>query len=303
MSHTYLITGGAGFIGTNLCERLVREGNHVKVVDDLSGGKAERLPAEVEFHKLDICETDALAALMEGVERVVHLAALPRVQFSIEHPFEAAHANVTGTLSVLEAARRAGVKRVVYAASSSAYGDQEVMPLVETLPPMPKSPYGLHKYWGEMMMKLWHDLHGLETVSLRFFNVYGPHLDPSGAYALVIGKFLKQRQEGKPMTITGDGEQTRDFTHVSDIVDGLVRASESDAVGNGEVFNLGAGRNISINRIAKLIGGTVEHIAPRVEPKHTLADTSYIRRVLGWEPTVKIEDGIAELKKQFGLTE
>ncbi len=298
---TYLITGGAGFIGTNLVERLVEEGNRVIVVDDLSAGKAGRLPKEVEFHKLDVCDTGELVKVMNGVDVVVHLAALPRVQFSIDHPFEAQHANVDGTLSVLEAARQSGVKRIVYAASSSAYGDQEVMPLSESLPPQPKSPYALHKYTGELMMKLWNELHGVETVSLRFFNVYGPHLDPDGAYALVIGRFLKLRKEGKAMTITGDGEQTRDFTHVRDIVDAVIRASVSDAVGNGEVFNVGAGRNVSINELTKLIGGPVEYVAPRIEPKHTRADSSYIQKVLGWQPTVTIEEGIALLKKEFNL--
>ncbi len=299
---TYLITGGAGFIGTNLSERLVREGHRVVVVDNLAGGTdPARLPKEVLFHKLDICNTSELTNVMEGVDCVVHLAALPRVQFSIEHPFEAQHANVDGTLSVLEAMRSAGVKRIVYAASSSAYGDQEVMPLKETLPPQPKSPYGLHKYYGEVMMKLWHEIHGIQTVSLRFFNVYGPHLDPNGAYALVIGKFLKQRAEGVPLTITGDGEQTRDFTYVYDTVDAIVRASVSDRVGHGEVFNVGAGRNVSINRVAELIGGPVEHIAPRLEPKHTLADSSYITLTLGWQAAIAIEEGIAMLKKEFGL--
>jgi UDP-glucose 4-epimerase len=301
--NTYLITGGAGFIGTNLVERLIEEGKRVIVVDNLVGGNAERLPKEVEFHELDICNHDELVAVMKNnVDVVVHLAALPRVQFSIEHPFEAQHANVDGTLSVLEAARKNGVKRVVYAASSSAYGDQEVMPLHEELPPMPKSPYGLHKYYGEVLMKLWHDIHALETVSLRFFNVYGPkHFDPNGAYALVIGKFIKQRMEGQSITITGDGEQTRDFTHVVDIVDGIYRASSEEKVGKGEVINLGAGRNITINRIAELIGGPTEHVAPRIEPKHTRADNTKARALLGWEPVISIEDGIAEIKKLYTL--
>jgi UDP-glucose 4-epimerase len=298
---TYLITGGAGFIGTNLCERLVRDGKVVHVVDDLSAGKAERLPCEVVFHKEDVCNTDALMKLMDGVDVVVHLAALPRVQVSIERPFEAQHINMDGTLSILEAARQAKVRRVVYAASSSAYGDQNCMPLTEDMVPQPKSPYGLQKYAGEVMMRLWHDIHGMETVSLRFFNVYGPHLDPNGAYALVIGKFLKQRTEGQPMTIYGDGEQTRDFTHVQDIVDAIMRASHMDTVGSGEVLNVGAGRNASINTIAALIGGPIVYGPARIEPKDTLADTTKIRTLLGWQPTMSLEDGIAALKEQFKL--
>ncbi|MEY2665747.1 MAG: hypothetical protein RLZZ480_852 [Candidatus Parcubacteria bacterium] len=299
---TYLVTGGAGFIGTNLCERLAREGYKVIVVDDLSAGKAERIPESVAFYRLDICKTEPLTALMKGVDVVVHLAALPRVQFSIEQPFDAQRVNVDGTLSVLEAARKAGVKRVVYAASSSAYGDQTEMPLRETMKAEPKSPYGLHKYYGEVLMKMWSDIHGIETVSLRFFNVYGPHLDPDGPYALVIGRFLKQRKENAPMTITGDGTQTRDFTHVEDIIDAIIRSGENEKVGHGEVFNVGAGRAVSINELAALIGGPTQYVAARIEPKHTLADTSYIQLTLDWKPRVQIEEGIAALKRDFSLS-
>ena len=298
---TYLITGGAGFIGTNLSERLVAEGERVIVVDDLSAGKRERLPQAVEFHKLDICATDELEKVLQGVDTIVHLAAIPRVQTSIEKPFETFQVNVMGTLSVLESARKAGVKRIVYAASSSAYGEQEILPLKETLPPQPKHPYGLQKYNGEVLMRIWHEIHGLETVSLRFFNVYGPHLDPEGAYALVIGKFLKQRSLGEPLTIVGDGEQTRDFTHVRDTVDAIIRASVSDKVGAGEVLNVGAGNSVSINELAERIGGPVIHIPERVEAKHSLADTTLSRTLLGWRPVVSLEDGITELKKTFGL--
>lgn len=299
---TYLVTGGAGFIGTNLCERLIRDGHEVIIVDDLSGGKAERIPELAAFYRLDICKTEPLTALMKNVDVVVHLAALPRVQFSIEHPFEAQRVNTDGTLSVLEAARKAGVKRVVYAASSSAYGDQDEMPLRETMKADPKSPYGLHKYYGEILMKMWADIHGIETVSLRFFNVYGPHLDPDGPYALVIGKFLKQRKDNLPMTITGDGTQTRDFTHVYDIVDAIMKSSISARVGHGEVFNVGAGRAVSINDLATLIGGEITYVPPRIEPKHTLADTSYIRLTLDWKPRIQIEEGIESLKKDFSLS-
>lgn len=298
---TYLVTGGAGFIGTNLCERLVADGMRVIVVDNLVAGNAERLPAGVEFHAFDVCDTDALTKTMEGVDVVVHLAALPRVQFSIEEPQEAQRVNLDGTLSVLEAMRRAHVPRIVYAASSAAYGDQEVSPLSETLPPQPKSPYAFHKYAGELMLALWHELHGIETVALRFFNVYGPHLDPDGAYALVIGRFLKLRKEGKSLTITGDGEQTRDFVHVRDVVDAIVRAGTNPHVGKGDVFNVGTGSETSINALATMIGGTIEYVPARIEPRHTRADTTRIQEALGWSAQVPFDEGITELKEIFNI--
>lgn len=297
----YLITGGAGFIGTNLVTYLVEQGKEVVVVDDLSAGDKSRLPAEVTFHQIDVCDTDALEQVLGGVDVIVHLAALPRVQYSIEHPFEVQRVNVDGTLSVLEAARKAGVKRIIFAGSSSVYGDQETLPLPETLSPQPKSPYALHKLMGEHLMKLWSDIHGLETVSLRFFNIYGPHMDPDGAYALVVGKFLKMRKEGKALTITGDGEQTRDFTHVADLSRAILLASESTEVGSGEVFNVGAGNNVSINTTAELIGGPTEYIPARIEPKHTRADISSIKNKLGWEPEISFEEGIVALKKEWGV--
>jgi nucleoside-diphosphate-sugar epimerase len=298
---TFLVTGGAGFIGTNLAERLVSEGHQVIVVDDLTAGDAKRLPPSVVFHQLDIRDTDALAKVAEGADVLVHLAALPRVQFSIESPVETHDVNVTGTLSVLEAAKKAGVKRIVYAASSSAYGDQETLPLSVDLPPQPKSPYALHKYIGEEYMRLWSELYGLETVSLRFFNVYGPHLDPDGPYALVIGRFLKLALEGQPLTITGDGEQTRDFTHVSDVTAAVIKAATVTTVGKGEVLNVGAGNQTSINQLAHMISDKIEYVSPRIEPKHTKADISLTKEKLDWEPTIVLTDGVAELKQQFGL--
>ncbi|MCA9358012.1 NAD-dependent epimerase/dehydratase family protein [Candidatus Kaiserbacteria bacterium] len=302
MTRTFLITGGAGFVGTNLAEYLVAHDQNVIVVDNLSGGTdPTRLPDAVTFHQLDIRDTEAFTALCEGVDVVVHLAALPRVQFSIEHPVETHDTNVNGTLSVLEAVRAAGVKRVVYAASSSAYGDQETLPLSTNLTPQPKSPYALQKYIGEEMMRTWSVVYGLQTVSLRFFNVYGKHMDPDGAYALLIGKFLKLAKEGKPLTITGDGEQTRDFTHVSDIVSAMYRAGTVAGVGAGEVFNVGAGSQTSVNEIAAMIGGPVEYVPARLEPKHTMADITETKAALGWEPKVAVADGIAALKHTMGL--
>ena len=206
-----------------------------------------------------------------------------------------------GTLNVLVAAKEGGVKRVVYSASSSAYGDQKEMPLREDMPAHPKSPYGLQKYIGELYCKLWSEVYALETVSLRYFNVYGPRIDPSGAYPLAIGQFLKQRSEGKPITITGDGKQTRDFTHVRDVVRANLLAAESSKVGKGEVINIGAGKNFSINKVAEMIGGEVVHIAPRLEPHDTLADNSLAKNLLGWTPAVSLEEGIAELKKIYKI--
>ena len=215
MNKTFLVTGGAGFIGTNLVEKLVEADHKAIVVDDLSAGDNQsRLPAGAIFHKLDVRNTEALTAVCKGVDVIVHLAALPRVQFSIDEPLAAHDVNVNGTLSVLESARAAGVKRVIFAASAAAYGDQEIMPLSTNLPAQPKSPYALHKLVGEEMMKLWSELYGIQTVSLRFFNVYGPHFDPEGPYALVIGRFLKLAVNKETLTVTGDGTQTRDFIHV-----------------------------------------------------------------------------------------
>lgn len=303
MKKSFLVTGGAGFIGTNLVEALIADGHKVRVVDNLVAGNKDRLPEGVDFYQLDIRETEALIEVCRGVDIIVHLAALPRVQFSIEEPKKSHDTNVNGTLSVLEAARAAGVKRIVYAASSSAYGDQEKLPLSVDLSPQPKSPYALQKYIGEEMMRLWCELYNIETVSLRFFNVYGPHLNPDGPYALVIGRFLKLALSNMPLTITGDGEQTRDFTHVKDVVSAVLKASIADTVGKGEVLNVGAGRQTSVKALAKMISENIEYVPARIEPKHTLADISLTKELLGWEPTININDGVAELKKYVGLTD
>ena len=297
MSKKMVIVGGAGFIGSNLSEALVERGDEVHVIDTLVAGKNEFVPEGAELHKVDIRNYDDIAPVIKGADTVFHLAALPRVQFSIEHPRETNEVNVDGTVNILTAAQKGGVRRVVYSASSSAYGDQETMPLVETMPVMPLSPYGLQKYIGEEYCALFSEVYGLETVSLRYFNVYGKNQDPEGPYALVIGKFLKQKAEGGPLTITGDGEQTRDFTSVNDVVQANILASESEKVGKGEAINIGAGKNCSINKLAELIGGEKEYIEERLEPKHTLADISKAQQLLGWEPEVVLEDGIEELLK------
>ncbi|MSR70897.1 NAD-dependent epimerase/dehydratase family protein, partial [Candidatus Kaiserbacteria bacterium] len=232
-----VVTGGLGFIGSHLVAAL-REKDFEVVVADMP--------------EHDIRDTEALAALFAGAKYVFHLAALPRVQYSIEHPQETNEVNIGGTVSVLCAAKRAGVERVIYSASSSAYGDQDTMPLVESMQANPKSPYALQKYVGELYCRLFAETMGLPTVCLRYFNVYGPGADPNGAYALVIAKFLQQRAEGKPLTITGDGTQTRDYTHVRDVVRANLLAAESSLVGRGEVINIGAGNNASVNKVAEL---------------------------------------------------
>jgi UDP-glucose 4-epimerase len=296
-----VVTGGAGFIGSNLVDGLIEKGYEVHVIDNLVAGKRENVNPLAIFHEKDIRNLEDMHIIMENAKYVFHLAAVPRVQFSIEHPIQTNEVNVDGTLNILKAAKDAGVKKVVFSASSSAYGDQDIMPLREDMPANPKSPYGLHKYIGELYCKLFSEIYDLPTVSLRYFNVYGPRLDPAGAYALVIGLFLRLRSEGKPLTITGDGTQTRDFTHVHDVVRANILAAENESIGHGEVINIGAGKNYTINHLAELMGGEAEHIEARLEPHDTLADNALAKKLLGWEPTVPFEEGIAELKKLFGI--
>ena len=291
-----IVTGGAGFIGSNLVDTLIEMGFTVHVIDNLSNGKKENVNKKAILHIVDITDLKKIKPIFKNVKYVFHLAALPRVQFSIEHPLESHNTNINGTLNVLLAATNAKVKRVIYSASSSAYGDQKKLPLKECMIPNPKSPYGLQKYVGELLCKTWFDIYGLETVSLRYFNVYGPRHRPEGAYALVIAKFMEQSHNSKPMTITGNGKQTRDFTHVKDIIQANILAMTSKKVGHGEIINIGAGKNQSVNKIAKLIGGKTTNIPARLEPKNTLADNALAKKLLNWKPTINIEKGINDLK-------
>ncbi|HUO50227.1 MAG TPA: NAD-dependent epimerase/dehydratase family protein [Candidatus Paceibacterota bacterium] len=298
-----VVTGGAGFIGSHLVSALVDKGYDVHVIDNYAAGKREdRIHPNATYHEADVRDFAAVAPVIASAKYVFHEAALPRVQFSIENPELTFSVNVDGFVTILRAAHEGKVARVVYAASSSAYGDQETLPLSEDMPAQPKSPYGLQKYIGELSARLWSDVYNVPTVSLRYFNVYGPKFDPDGAYALVIGKFFKQKMEGKPLTITGDGTQTRDFTHVTDIVRANILAATSPNVGKGEVINIGAGRNMSVNDLAALVGGPSVHVEPRLEPHDTRADNRKAKELLGWEPTIALEEGIAQLKKEFGLS-
>ncbi len=291
----YLVTGGAGFIGSNLVDELIRQGHQVRIVDNFLTGKRENLNPQAELVEADIRNLEAIKPAFVGMDGVFHIAALPRVQVSIQNPVETNNVNINGTLNVILAAKDAKVKRLVYSASSSAYGDSVTLPLVETMKPNPKSPYGLQKYVGEEYAKLAALFYGLETVSLRYFNVYGPRMANDGAYCTVIAVFLRQRKEGNPLTIFGDGTVTRDFTHVRDVVRANILAMTVGKVGKGDVINIGAGDNHSVQEVAEMIGGKIEYLPPRIEPHDTLADNSLAKELLNWQPQVDFKEGVKEL--------
>jgi UDP-glucose 4-epimerase len=290
-----VVTGGAGFIGSNLVDKLIEKGYDVHVIDNLVAGKKENVNPKAIFHQADICDLEAIKPIFVGADFVFHLAALPRVQDSIDNPIETDKVNVGGTLNVLVAARDTGLKKVILSSSAATYGDQATLPLREDMAATPKSPYGLHKFIGEEYLKLFSEVYKLPTVSLRYFNVYGPRQSAQGSYPLVIAKFMDLRKQGKPLTITGTGNQTRDFVHVHDIARANIMAAESGNVGKGEVINIGSGVATSVNDIAKLIGGPIEHIEARLEPQNSLADTTLAKELLGWSPTILLDKGIQEL--------
>ena len=296
-----LVTGGAGFIGSNLVDALIERGDEVIIIDNLTTGRKKNINPQAKFCKADIIDLNEIKPLFKDVDYVFHLAAFARVQPSIEDPINSNNINLNGTLNVLVAARDANVKKVIYSASSSAYGDQTKMPLREDMPAHPLSPYGLQKYIGELYCRMFSEIYNLPTVSLRYFNIYGKRQLLEGAYCLVMGIFARQRLEGKPMTITNDGEQRRDFTSVVDTVRANILAAENDNVGKGEIINIGRGKNYSVNELAKMIGGPTEFIGERIEPKETLADNSLAKELLGWEPTIDLPEWLREYKKEMGL--
>ena len=294
-----VVTGGAGFIGTNLVKELLARGYDVRVIDNLAAGKRENVPAEASLHVVDIQDAVALPPLLKDAHAVFHLAALPRIEYSIQHPKETHEVNVTGTVNVLASVEKG--TRVIFASSAAVYGEIDAPLLSEDLPAAPVSPYGLHKYVSERYLALANRLYGTQTVSLRFFNVYGPGLDPDGPYALVVGRFLKLRKEGKPLTITGDGNQTRDFIHVHDIVAALIAVSESSKVGKGEIINVGTGRGTSINELADAFGGEREYVPPRIEPRTSCADIARAKTLFDFTASVSLTDGISQLKREWGI--
>ena len=302
MAKKAVVTGGGGFIANTIARQLVDAGYETHLVDVDFSFRDAMLPAEATRHTQDVRETDAIQKIFSGADVVFHTAAVPRVPYSIEYPVETTDQNITGTVSVLTAAARAKVRRVVYSSSGSSYGDQTTMPLVESMEANPVHPYGLQKYVGELFAKMWHEVYGIETVSLRYFNVYGPGLDPNGPYALAIGRFLQAAMDKKPIVIYGDGTITRDFTHVRDVAAANLLAAESTKVGKGEVFNIGAGRQTKIQTLAEMFGTEITYGPARIESHDSVADNSKAREILGWSPKMTLEEGIAELKKEAGLS-
>lgn len=289
-----IVTGIAGFIGSHLADRLIELGHEVIGIDDLSRGRAENINSKADFHQVSITDFEAIAPLFNDVDYVYHLAALARVRPSLKLPMSYHRANVTGTLNVLEASRLAKVKKVIFASSSSVFGNQDGA-YKENMPKNPLNPYALQKLMGEQYVQIYGDLYGLDYTILRFFNVYGPRQILGGAYSTVIGTFLDQRKRGVPLTIFGDGEQRRDFTHITDTIEACLLALEK---GNKKDFNIGRGNNKSVNEIAELIGGSVIHSEPTAgEARVTLCDNSKARRHLGWEPQIDVtKEIIAEME-------
>ena len=294
--------GGAGFIGSNLVDALVERGDDVIVVDNLSTGYRRNLNPAAPLENIDIAvDSEGLTSALEGRDVVFLTAALARVPRSIEDPVGTHTVNVTGSLRVMKAAVDAGVRRLVYSSSSSVYGDQPTLPLTEDMVPGPLNPYACQKYMSELYARNFSHIYGLQTVCLRYFNVYGPRQVTEGAYRLVISIFMDQRARGEPLTIHGDGQQTRDFTWVGDVVRANILAAESDRVGRGEPINVGAGAEVSIKRVAELIGGPVVHVPPRgFDERFKRAGIDRARQLLGWEPRVQIEEGIRRIMEPVG---
>jgi UDP-glucose 4-epimerase len=302
MAVKYVVTGGAGFIGSSLVRGLLKQGaEEVHVVDNLLTGREENLAEvgeSVELHKLDIRRFGHVASVLRGADTVFHLAAIPSVPRSIAEPVPSHEVNVDGTFNVLRACSEGGVRRVVYAASSSAYGGSEILPKIETMPPDPKSPYAVQKLTGEYYARVFHHCFGLETVAVRYFNVYGPRQDPSSPYSGIISLFMKALINRQAPTIHGDGEQSRDFTFVEDVVDATIKASQS-MQGIGNVYNAGNGNRYTLNQIWEILQ-QIEgvRIAPIYGPprpgdvRHSQADTTAAVRDLGLAPRFSLEEGL-----------
>ncbi|HTV57635.1 MAG TPA: SDR family oxidoreductase [Verrucomicrobiae bacterium] len=297
----YLVTGGAGFIGSNIVDELVRRGQSVTVLDDLSSGKEANLAAvrqKITFVKGTITDPETVHKAAQETDYVVHLAARTSVPRSVKDPVETNNVNINGTLNVLMAARDAKAKRIVFAASSSAYGETPTLPKVETMQPEPISPYGVTKYVGELYGQVFGRVYGLENASVRYFNVFGPRQDPTSQYSGVLSRFMLAVIEGEQPVVFGDGEQSRDFTYIDNVVDETLRACEAPEA-SGKVFNGGTGARITLNEVLKLMGKiTGKKIEAKYDPpragdiRDSQADVSLARKILGYEPRVMFEEGL-----------
>ena len=298
-----LVTGGAGFIGSNLTEALLRMGHQVRILDNFSTGKRENLVFDetypfFEVIEGDICDLNTCQRAMEGMEYVFHEAALPSVQRSVEDPLTSNTVNSGGTLNLLIAARDSGVKRVIYAASSSAYGDTPTLPKKEEMVPCPLSPYALQKFIGEEYCRLFFQLYGLETISLRYFNIFGPKQDPNSLYSAVIPRFIDALVSNRPPVIYGDGEQSRDFTYIANVIQANLLAMNARKT-SGEVVNIACGKRVSLNQLLRILQDIIgSHISPlyeeprKGEPRHSLADINRGKTILNYDPKVGIEEGL-----------
>jgi UDP-glucose 4-epimerase len=305
-----LVTGGAGFIGSHLTEALLREGHRIRVLDDFSTGKRENLIFDKEYSSLEIIEGDirhlaVCQKAMKGIEHVFHQAALPSVQRSVEDPLGSNAVNSGGTLNILFAAREEKVKRVVYASSSSVYGDTPTLPKHEELPSNPLSPYALQKYIGEQYCRLFYQLYGLETVSLRYFNIFGPKQDPNSIYSAVIPKFIDALLQGSPPIIFGDGEQSRDFTHIENVVQANLLAMSAEHL-HGEAINIACAERTSLNQLMnvlrKILGSKLSPVYEeprRGDVRHSLADIRKVKEILNYEPKVGVELGLKKTVEFF----
>jgi len=308
MSTRFLLTGGAGFIGSHIVKRLVGEGAVVRVVDNLSTGQVARLETlrcSIEYVEADLADNLVSDEVVKDVDYVLHQAAIPSVQRSVCDPIGTNRANVTATLNLLESCRKAKVRRFVYAASSSAYGDTEVLPKSEEMPPNPLSPYALQKLAGEHYCKLYYSLYGLETVCLRYFNVFGPGQDPHSEYSAVIPKFISKLLINELITVYGDGEQSRDFTYVENVVDANLLALQATKA-CGKVLNVGCGERITLNTLIQLleeivgVKAKVSYSASKPgDVRHSLADINLARRLLEYEPKVMVKEGLRRTVEAF----
>jgi len=310
LSQLYLVTGGAGFIGSHLVEELVKQGQRVRVIDNLSTGKKENIEPfseKIEFVEGDIRDLELVRDGMDGVDYVLHQAAVPSVPRSVKDPLTSNSANVEGTLDILIAARNAGVKRVVYASSSSVYGDTPVLPKDEDMKQEPRSAYAVSKLAGELYCQAFYHAYGLETVALRYFNVFGPRQDPKSQYAAVVPKFITALLHGEPPTIFDDGNQSRDFTYIENVVEANLLATRAAGV-TGEVFNIACGERITVNELARFLMEIIrvnpelkpEYAPPRLgDVRHSLADISKARKLLGYKVKVSVHEGLKRTMERY----